>query len=932
MSRSIANIEVDENKFNSTNETENLHLPQFVATDKPGWLTDFNGAMEVIDEAAGVLQEQITEQYEDLESVHTQLDRVDDEINNPETGVRQVLHDTQARVTDLETTVGDEQHGLVKDVHTLQEDMVQTNTMAVKSNAQLGSIINLLCNKFSTAAQYNQGAYVYTENEDGSLNFLRCTQTTHGAFNPDKWEDVTEKLISALDNSGGGGGSQYVLPIAGDADDPDAVLGGVIIGEGLTIDPETGILSRTVTPTEGIGPDYYASSVRAGLVKPNGEAGLYVNSSNGLLSIVLDDNTMEFTNDGKLKAKPDTSRFAQGQGISLSNENVPSISVRLAAENSNLGFDGNGGLRAILPASAYEIVQGDGVTITTDSQTNAKTISLTQASTNTLGGVRPKSDSFAFESYDPEHPENKKMTIQLKENGGLQKQDGVGLSVKVDGDTVTINSNGELQANGGGGQPYVLPVASANTLGGVKVGSGLSIDANGVLEATGGGGSDYTPLDNSLDINNVTHKMNVKVDTSNGLSVDSNGLKVKVDDDTISMDGSGNLQANIPAQPIVKGASFSGYSDSEDTKVISFDPDAITLLRSEGIIELPTFIRTDAEGHDDIERYGIVNELLDDMSITGSTQSYILKKGTLCVQLTDELNYGWTIYNGSNNNPVDVSEIRVKYYQLIKDLDLLDLVTIDSGLNVSINNVDFQDYIVEQNGDSVHPPKFYPAVRGLQFSFQNTSPNSLAYIPTEKLLRAERIENLTFDSDEIAPEFIGRSGGRFIKLPKHSDGKQAIIYYPLTLELTQASRLIGFSPAQKLIYAVYSVYRVVNQTLSSGELVMNKVEIAQKRVVVPHNAFPNNPAALDEIAIKEYHYSGAAGYKHASVIVPAFNNTLGSDIVEGYTDLIGLDVILEVIDVTNGTVDRYYSNTLTGAGAAIDFRPIEPIVGYVVSH
>lgn len=36
---------------------------------------------------------------------------------------------------------------------------------------------------------------------------------------------------------------------------------------------------------------------------------------------------------------------------------------------------------------------------------------------------------------------------------------------------------------------YSLPVAGADTLGGVKVGNGLSIDENGVLSADGGGGS-----------------------------------------------------------------------------------------------------------------------------------------------------------------------------------------------------------------------------------------------------------------------------------------------------------------------------------------------------------------------------------------------------------------------------------------------------------
>lgn len=40
-----------------------------------------------------------------------------------------------------------------------------------------------------------------------------------------------------------------------------------------------------------------------------------------------------------------------------------------------------------------------------------------------------------------------------------------------------------------------LPTASSSTLGGVKVGSGLTIDANGVLSASGGGGSDYVITD-----------------------------------------------------------------------------------------------------------------------------------------------------------------------------------------------------------------------------------------------------------------------------------------------------------------------------------------------------------------------------------------------------------------------------------------------------
>ena len=38
---------------------------------------------------------------------------------------------------------------------------------------------------------------------------------------------------------------------------------------------------------------------------------------------------------------------------------------------------------------------------------------------------------------------------------------------------------------GGGGEPYTLPAATANTLGGVKVGNGLNITEEGVLSADG---------------------------------------------------------------------------------------------------------------------------------------------------------------------------------------------------------------------------------------------------------------------------------------------------------------------------------------------------------------------------------------------------------------------------------------------------------------
>ena len=946
MAESIANIEVDENKFNSTNHTDNLNLPQFIATDKPGWLTDFNGAMEVIDEAAGVLQAQITEQFEDLESVHTQLDRVDNDINDPETGVRQVLHDTQTRVTDLETTVGDESHGLVKDVADLQEDMVQTNTMAVKSNAQLGSIINLLCNKYSTAAQYSQGAYVYTENEDGSLNFLRCTETTHGAFNPDKWEDVTEKLISALDNSGGGGGSQYVLPVAGDADDPDAVLGGVIVGEGLSIDPDTGILSRTITPTEGIGPDYYASSVRAGLVRPNGEAGLYVNSANGLLSVILDDSTMEFTSDGKIRAKADTSRFAQGQGVSISNENVPTISVRLAAENSNLGFDGNGGLRAILPSSAYTIVQGEGIDITTDAQTNEKTISLVQASTNTLGGVRPKSDSFAFESYDPNDQSKKKMTIQLKDKGGLQKADGVGLSVKVDNDTVVIDPvTGELKANGGGGGGYTLPIASANTLGGIKVGSGLSIDpATGVLDATGSG-SGLTPISpNSLP--GVYDSTTETVNISNTYSQYENfgqficnksvtlhleraftnpytseqetfagdypiyaGVLYKIKFAVVTEDdGESYHYESVDWERIYRDASIEdikGEVKSKSVQVSKTNTDLLAGTTYNGLIGA-YFITDSAAWNRTQGSYTFINPNLGN-GVNDSIPLYITLSGS-DVLLT-KLVVGVTYTKGAVLS--DYSVIGLKRRTISPSIE--ETIPQISDPSEIYNNV---TNMLGEKANVLH-------------YMRSADPSNVTYtgnkfIPVKGILENNGISN--GDLVPIASTVAGEtpyiqlpvSGGNPVRNPYLFLFPLDIRFKAINSDTPSSWDLIGKSFNGKLCTLIY--YVDAEQGVHGEQLnfSLNRVPLFTKRITIGKNHL-NGRTANELIPIEE-----KIGYEYDGTTSDEYGNRYGAVIVypQGATHL-AVHAQLEVLDLSDGTVERYFSTVYSSSSSDEPDNPFE---------
>ena len=81
------------------------------------------------------------------------------------------------------------------------------------------------------------------------------------------------------------------------------------------------------------------------------------------------------------------------------------------------------------------------------------------------------------------------------------------------GDTPTVNKsyrvfcpNGSMNqafiiTGGGssGGSAYTLPIASADVLGGIKVGAGLTISTEGTLSATGGGTADAVEWKNVLD-------------------------------------------------------------------------------------------------------------------------------------------------------------------------------------------------------------------------------------------------------------------------------------------------------------------------------------------------------------------------------------------------------------------------------------------------
>ena len=96
-----------------------------------------------------------------------------------------------------------------------------------------------------------------------------------------------------------------------------------------------------------------------------------------------------------------------------------------------------------------------------------------------------------------------------------------------------LSGSGEWVPQTGGGGTYELPIASASTLGGIKVGDGLEIDANGKLSVVGGGGGGDSIAEGggiSITTDPQTGVKTISVNTGDNLEVDPNTGELNVTD------------------------------------------------------------------------------------------------------------------------------------------------------------------------------------------------------------------------------------------------------------------------------------------------------------------------------------------------------------------------------------------------------------------
>ena len=152
-------------------------------------------------------------------------------------------------------------------------------------------------------------------------------------------------------------------------------------------------------------------------------------------------------------------------------------------------------------------------------------------------------------------------------------------TAKVDNKFLKYNAaSGKWVGSDTAGGGFTLPTASAGTLGGIKIGSGLSIDGNGVVTASGGSGSiagistTGTSVFNQINASGIVTASNFVGDGSGltGIVGSGSGIVVKDSGSTVGTAGTINFGSNLSVSAISAGiVTVTGSAGAASTEHIS---------------------------------------------------------------------------------------------------------------------------------------------------------------------------------------------------------------------------------------------------------------------------------------------------------------------------------------------------------------------------
>lgn len=199
--------------------------------------------------------------------------------------------------------------------------------------------------------------------------------------------------------------------------------------------------------------------------------------------------------------------------------------------------------------------------------------------------------------------------------------------VKV-GSGLSIDNTGELSAD-----QYQLPIASSSTLGGVKIGSGISIASDGTISTTGGGGGSSTLSGlQDVDIQSPQPDQVLKYDSTNNKWINASGGG----GGSSSLAGLSDVTISTPASNqalLYDTGSASWHNAGIDYSNITNTPALATVATSGAYADLsgtPTLATVATTGaYSDLSGTPTIPDgladLTDDVNISSPTDGQILK-------------------------------------------------------------------------------------------------------------------------------------------------------------------------------------------------------------------------------------------------------------------------------------------------------------------
>lgn len=189
--KSVVGVQIG--KVNASNGTDNYGLPIFIATDKPAWLLDWNGAMVAIDSLLKQIDSKASISETELDALKVQIESANNAIS--------VLQESTSSLTTNVAGLTTDVTQAKKDVDTMQKTVVQLSesvkTLETKVNENKTKLT-----KISEDILVNDGARMH----------IPLTETSN------RWIS-----IDGLDSTGGG------LLLINMKGDDDETIGAMLI-------------------------------------------------------------------------------------------------------------------------------------------------------------------------------------------------------------------------------------------------------------------------------------------------------------------------------------------------------------------------------------------------------------------------------------------------------------------------------------------------------------------------------------------------------------------------------------------------------------------------------------------------------------------------------------------------------------------------------